>query len=81
MKAKLVRIGNSRGVRLPKTLIEQAALEDDVNLELHDGTIIVSRAGHPRSGWGEAAARQRAAGEDELHEMDPTRFDMTEWTW
>lgn len=43
MKTKLVSIGNSRGVRLPKPLILQAGLTEEVDLRVRDGAIIISR--------------------------------------
>lgn len=82
MKARLVRIGNSRGVRLPKPLIEQAGLGDDVELRVHDGSIVISRSANPRDGWAEAAAALASRGQDRL--LDPpatTRFDEEEWEW
>ena len=42
MRARLIRIGNSRGVRLPKPLIEEAGLTEDVELRVSDGSIVIS---------------------------------------
>ncbi|MEX0874580.1 MAG: AbrB/MazE/SpoVT family DNA-binding domain-containing protein [Actinomycetota bacterium] len=82
MRAKLVRIGNSRGVRLPKALIQQAELGEEVELELRDGEIVIKRARRPREGWAEAAAEMAARGEDKLLDpYVPTRFDLEEWEW
>lgn len=82
MRTKLVRIGNSRGVRLPKPLIEQAGLGEDVELRVAEGSIIVSRPEQPRQGWAEAAAELAARGEDGLLDVPtPTRFDEEEWQW
>ena len=82
MKARLVRIGNSRGIRLPKPLIEQAGLGEDVELDLRDGTIVISNSSSPRAGWAEAAADLAATGEDRvLDAATPTRFDEEEWEW
>ena len=57
MKARLVRIGNSRGIRLPRPLIEEAHLPDDVDLRVEDGTIVIAPAKGVRQGWLEAARR------------------------
>jgi antitoxin MazE len=82
MKARLVRIGNSRGVRLPKALIEQAGLTDEVDVSLQDGAVVIRSNAHPRAGWATSAAALRAAGEDQLlDEPEATRFDATEWRW
>ena len=82
MKARLVRIGNSRGIRLPKPLIEQAGLDDEVELCVHDGVIEISSSQSPRTGWAAAAKRLRQSEQDRL--LDPctsTRFDEEEWQW
>jgi antitoxin MazE len=59
MKTRLIRIGNSRGVRLPKPLIEEASLTEEVELRARDGAIVIARLAAPRSGWTEAAKRLR----------------------
>jgi antitoxin MazE len=82
MKTRLVRMGNSRGVRLPKALIDQAGLTDEVELELHGNTIVIAAQKSPRSGWAEAARRLRAeAGDVLLDAPTPTKFDEAEWQW
>ena len=82
MKARLVRIGNSRGVRLPKPLIEEAGLTDDVEVRVRGGVLVIMSATRPRSGWAEAAKRMRQRGEEGLlDEPTSTRFDGEEWKW
>ena len=82
MKARLVRIGNSRGVRLPKPLIEEAGLTDEVEVRVRGGALIIRSAPRPRSGWAEAAKQMRQRGEDRLvEEPTPTRFDDEDWKW
>ena len=82
MKAHLVRIGNSWGIRLPKPLIEEAGLTDEAEVRMRDGDLIIKSAVRPRSGWAEAAKQMRQRGEDRLlDEPTPTRFDDEEWKW
>jgi len=82
MKAHIVRIGNSRGIRLPKTLLQEAQLEDEVELQAEPGRILISKTAKPRAGWAEAAQRMRALNEDRLIDQPtPTRFDKEEWKW
>jgi len=82
MKTKIIRIGNSRGVRIPKPLLEQAGLEDQVVLRVIDDGIIIESADKPRANWAEAASVLHGRGEDGLLD-DPveTDFDETEWVW
>lgn len=82
MKARIVRIGNSRGVRLPKPLIEQAGLGEEVELRVQEGAILIQATDRRRAGWA-AAARQLVA-QEAGGLVDPptaTRFDATEWRW
>ncbi len=82
MKAKIVRIGNSKGIRLPKPLIEQAGLAEEVDLEVREGEIVISSATKSRRGWAEAAKALAGRGEDQLlDEPLSTAFDQEEWTW
>jgi len=82
MKTHLVRIGNSRGVRLPKTIITQAGLTDEVELGVRDGAVIIARATSARAGWADAAKQMHQRDEDRLIDAPtPTRFDEKEWQW
>ena len=82
MKARLVRIGNSRGVRLPKPLIEEAGLTDEVEVRVRGRAVVIMPVGQPRSGWAEAAKQMRQRNEDRLLEGPTgTRFDDEDWKW
>ena len=82
MKTKIVRIGNSRGVRIPKPLLEQAGLEDEVELRLVDSGIVIESTTRPRVGWSDAARTLHERGEDGLlDEPTATEFDEAEWMW
>ena len=82
LKAKLVQIGNSRGIRLPKTVLAESQLSDEVELKAEPGCIIIRSAKPPRFGWAEAAQRMNQRGEDELLDTaEQTRFDREEWKW
>ena len=82
MRARIVRVGNSRGVRLPKPLLDQAGLPDEVEIHAEPGRIIIQSARGPRGGWAEAARAMAKRGDDQLlDEPTPTAFDADEWTW
>jgi antitoxin MazE len=82
MKTRIVRIGNSQGVRIPKLLLEQAGLDGEVELRVTDSGIVIEAVDSPRAGWWEAARTLRERGEDgPLDEMTPTSFDDDEWVW
>jgi antitoxin MazE len=81
-RTRIVRIGNSRGIRVPKALLDQAQLPEDVELQAEPGRLIVRAAREPRAGWAEAAQVMRARNDDQLTlEPSGTRFDREEWEW
>ena len=83
MDAKIVAIGNSRGVRLPKPLIEEAGLGERVSLRVVDGGLLIEPRTEVRAGWAEAARLARERGDDASVEeaWPPTGFDTAEWEW
>ena len=79
---RIVRIGNSRGIRVPKLLLDQADLPDEVELRSEPGRLVVSAAKRTREGRAGAARRMRERGDETpLDPETPTRFDRTDWTW
>ena len=81
-RARIVRIGNSRGIRVPKGLLKQAQLPDEVELQAEPGRLVVRAAHGPRTGWAVAAKAMRVKGDDQLLDAPtPTRFDNKDWQW
>jgi len=84
MKTNVVRIGNSRGIRIPKKLLEECRLEEIVELEAHKDHLVVRSAVKPRSGWDEVFSRMAEQGDDALLDRDSlaaTKWDRKEWRW
>lgn len=82
MKTRIVRIGNSQGVRLPRPLLEQAGLREEVVLRATPGRIVIEAARAPRAGWADAAKAMHTAGDDILLDApSTTRFDREDWEW
>ena len=64
IQALVVNWGNSRGIRIPKPLLEQAGILDDVTLEVREGEIVIRpSASHPRAGWAESIDQMVASGD------------------
>jgi antitoxin MazE len=81
-KTRIIRIGNSRGIRVPKLLLDEAGLPEEVELRSEPGRLIVRAATRPRAGWESKARSMRRRGEDALlDDATPTHFDETEWRW
>ena len=81
MRSKIVRIVKSQGVRLPKLMLEQGGLSEDVELRVEEGQIVIAAPRVARAGWAEAAQRAHTTGDDRLEGSGATRFDATEWEW
>lgn len=82
MKARIIRIGNSQGIRIPKPLLEQTGLTGDVELEVRADEIVIRPARTVRAGWGAAFQRMAEAGDHELlEELTETEWDREEWEW
>jgi antitoxin MazE len=81
MKAQIIQIGNSQGIRIPKMLLEESRIVGEVDLELHPDGILIRNAQKPRAGWDEAF-KAAAEDDDELAgESVKTAFDKKEWQW
>jgi antitoxin MazE len=81
-KTRIVRIGNSRGIRVPKLLLDQADLPDEVELRAEPGRLVVSGVARPRAGWAAKARAMHERGEDLPLDVEiATRFDRTDWRW
>lgn len=82
VKARLIRIGNSRGIRIPKIMLRQCGLEDAVELQAQEGRLVVKPAGTARRGWEEAFRRMAESNDDVLlDEPTATDWDKTKWRW
>ena len=54
MKVELIRVGNSRGIRIPKSIIEQCGFEGAVEMTIEHNRLVIAPARQPRQGWEEA---------------------------
>lgn len=82
VKTKIIKIGNSQGVRIPKTLLQQARLGEEVELEIQEGKLLIKPANSPRAGWETAFERAAQAGSDGLLLPEfENEWDETDWEW
>jgi len=85
VKARIVRIGNSRGIRIPKLLLDQLGLGSEVEITVEgDRLTIRSAQRRPRHGWDEQFCAMAEAHDDALLDaevLSPTDWDRDEWEW
>ena len=82
MKAQIIQIGNSQGVRIPKVFLEECGITGEVELEMHEAGILIRNAQKPRAGW-ESAFKAMAENEDDetITTGTGSEFDRKEWQW
>lgn len=79
-KTRILKIGSSRGIRIPKTLLDEAGLPEEVELHAQPGRLVVQGVRRARRGWATAAKRMRARGDDRLLDQSTaTQFDGEDW--
>lgn len=84
VKAHVVRIGNSRGIRIPKSVIEQCQLHGAVDLIVQQGQLVVRSAAKARADWDQAFEQMHRHGNDQLLDRDSppsSEWDRKDWTW
>lgn len=84
MKTRIVKIGNSQGVRIPKALLTETGLQGEVEIVVRKGTLVIAPSGGPRDGWDEACRAMARRGDDVLLDADApttTSFDDEDWEW
>jgi antitoxin MazE len=84
VKARIVKIGNSQGIRIPKILLEQVGFGTEVEVEARGHELVVRSSHQVRSGWEDAFQLMAERGDDQLLDPDTTgltEWDKEEWAW
>ena len=84
MRARIVRIGNSQGIRIPKPVLEQTRLRDEVEIKVKGDQIVLSPVSEPRAGWAEAFREMARQRDDKILDAplpSLTSWDVEEWEW
>jgi antitoxin MazE len=83
MRARVIKIGNSQGLRIPKPILEQTGILDDVEIEVEKNRIIIRPATNAREGWDKAFQGMGENGDDRLLADDGIShsWDEDEWQW
>lgn len=84
MKSKIIAIGNSQGIRIPKPILQRTGLSGEVELVARDGVLLIRAVNGPRAAWTEAFRTMAAEEDDQLVDTPPassSRWDGEEWEW
>lgn len=82
MKVAIVPIGNSKGIRIPKAILEQCHIKSDVELETRDETIIIRPwKKKPRANWEQTFKKMHENKDDRLVIDDSLDLNLESWKW
>jgi antitoxin MazE len=83
MRARVIKIGNSQGIRIPKPILKQTGIRDDVEIEVEKDQIIIRPVKSAREGWDAAFKSMRIRGDDEpmINDSLSHSWDEEEWQW
>ena len=83
MKTRIVSIGNSRGIRIPKLLLEQTGLSGEVEISAEGRVLRIQPVRRPRATWAAAFQEMARRGDDGLLDDAPgtSAWDKGEWEW
>jgi antitoxin MazE len=84
IKTRIIKIGNSQGIRIPKILLNQAEIGEDVELEVQGHNLVIRPARGLRHGWDEKFAQMAEHHDDQLLDADAistSSWDTDEWEW
>ncbi len=82
IQTRIVQIGNSQGIRIPKSLLEQIGISEEVEIEVEGDRIVIRAAQKPRIGWDEAFAKMTEQHDDVLlDDCTTTEWDEVDWKW
>ncbi|MBI9056083.1 MAG: AbrB/MazE/SpoVT family DNA-binding domain-containing protein [Bacteroidales bacterium] len=82
MLVSVIPIGNSRGIRIPKSILQQLKIEGKVELEVHDKEILLRPINRkPRENWAEEFIKMHNNGDDKLLINDLNDQDEFQWEW
>jgi antitoxin MazE len=83
MRARVIKIGNSQGLRIPKPILEQTGILDDVEIEVGKNQIIIRPVKNVREGWEAAFKIMAETGDDGpiIYENISHPWDEEEWQW
>lgn len=82
IRTRIVKIGNSQGIRIPKLLLEQSGIQAEVEIEVQGDHLVIRTAPRLRDGWDEAFANMADQQDDALlDEGNTTDWEQAEWQW
>jgi antitoxin MazE len=81
LKARIVRVGNSRGIRIPKIVLDQLEIGPEVEMAVQADRLVIRAARRTREGWSKRFSAMAAEHDDRLLLESSSQWDKSEWQW
>ena len=82
MKVNIVSIGNSKGIRIPKSILDQCSFDREAELEVQNNKLVIKPVRRKvREGWDKSFKLMHARQEDVLAVNDSLDLEMENWEW
>ncbi|MCC3407910.1 MAG: AbrB/MazE/SpoVT family DNA-binding domain-containing protein [Microcoleus sp. PH2017_10_PVI_O_A] len=82
IQTQIIKVDQSQGIRIPKSLLEQIGISEEVEIEVQGDRIVIRAAAKPRAGWDEAFAKMAEQHDDVLlDDVTTTEWDQRDWEW
>lgn len=81
MKTNIIKIGNSKGIRIPAFILKECNFANEVELRIYKGNIVISPVKAPRQNWDALYKTMHEEGDDVLFVSDSIELDSEDWEW
>ena len=82
IRTRFIQVGNSRGLRIPKVVIDQLGLGGEVEIAIQSDRLVIQSALRRRAGWEQEFRKLAEQGDDALLDgYQPTEWEKAEWEW
>jgi len=82
IRSKVIKIGNSKGIRIPRALLDQAGLTNEVEMTVEGNKLIIHSIQSNRQDWSTLFDTMSENGDDQLlDQISATQWEKEEWTW
>ena len=81
MITEVIRIGNSRGIRIPAYILKECNIADKVEMNVKDGKVIIVPIGQPRKDWENKFKEMHKNGDDTLLIDENLDNNLEDWEW
>jgi antitoxin MazE len=82
IRTRIIKIGNSQGIRIPKILLEQSGIHAEIEIDVEGDRLTIRKAPRLRNGWEKAFSAMAEQHDDSLlDDFTSTDWDQVEWEW